>query len=155
MRYTRLPLALATLVGLAALVALATPAAAEIDGDVRIGYYTDAEEPMIGGGILTHLDDRWYFNPNGEYVLVDNGDLLTINADFHYDFPLNDRWNWWLGAGPALILADPDPGDSDTDLGANLLVGAGATQGRVRPFVQGKVVVADDSEFVVGFGIRF
>lgn len=133
----------------------ATPAVAEIDGDIRAGYYIDTEEPMIGGGILTGLGEGWYFNPNAEIVFVDGGDLITLNGDFHYDFSLGSDASWWLGAGPAILFADADGGDDDTDLGVNLLIGVTALHGKVRPFAQGKVIISDDTEGVISVGIRF
>lgn len=139
--------------------ASAGPLCAGVDGDVRAGAYTDAEGAMVGGGVLFDLEKshRWYFNPNAELVFPDEGDLLTLNGDFHYDFADTNRVTYWVGAGPAVILTDDDlPGDNDNaDFGANLLAGLGAMRGDVRPFGQVKVTVADDSEAVLLFGIRF
>ncbi len=126
-----------------------------LDVDLRGGYYADIEEPMLGGGVLAQLSERWFINPNIEYVLVSNGELFTINGDVHYDFPFSDSANWWLGGGIALIHADPDFGSDDTDVGANLLIGIGGTRGAVRPFAQGKLVLSDDSEATIAVGIRF
>ena len=138
----------------AALCAL--PIGAGVDGDLRGGAYTDAEAAMVGGGALVNLEpsNRWYFNPNLELAFPERGDLMTVNGDFHYDFP-SGGLAYWVGAGPALRFVDPEIGDNDTDLGANVLAGLGARQGDVRPFGQLKVMVADDSEAVLMFGIRF
>lgn len=130
---------------------------ADVDVDLRGGYYTDVEDPYLGGGILMNLgDSRWYFNPNAEFVFSDDPDLMTLNGDFHYDFTETSEWSFWAGGGPAVIFTDPDPGDSDTDLGLNLLVGTGMRSTRVRPFFQLKGVIADeDDEAVLTAGIRF
>jgi len=143
----------------AALVAFlcVQPALADVDGDIRAGAYTDAEGGMIGGGVLMDIDSahRWYFNPNLELVFPDDADLMTVNGDFHYDFPSASKVTYWVGAGPALLVEDPDFGERDTDLGANLLAGLGSREGNVRPFGQLKVTIADDSEAAILFGIRF
>ena len=132
---------------------------AGVDGDVRAGAYTDAEGAMIGGGVLFDLEQsqHWFFNPNAELVFPDEGDLLTVNGDFHYDFASSNRVSYWVGAGPALLFRDDDlGGDNDnTDFGANLLAGLGAERGDIRPFGQLKLTLADDSEAVLLFGIRF
>jgi len=143
----------------AGLLALASvqPALASIDGDVRAGAYTDADAGMVGGGVLMDIDSthHWYFNPNLEIAFPENADLMTVNGDFHYDFPGASKVTYWVGAGPALRFEDPEFGNRDTDLGANLLAGIGSRQGDVRPFGQLKVTIADDSEAVILFGVRF
>ena len=134
---------------------------AGVDGDVRAGAYTDAEAAMIGGGVLFDLEksQHWFFNPNAELVFPDEGDLMTLNGDFHYDFASSKNVSYWVGAGPALLFSDDDNdfGDDNdnTDFGANLLAGLGAEHGNIRPFGQLKLTLADDSEAVLLFGIRF
>ena len=155
-RTTRL---LPTPVLAAALLVLLAPAfaAAQVDLDLRTGVYTEESDPFVGIGANARVTGQWFFNPNAEFVFVDNGDLVTVNADFHRD--LAERgWpvDFWLGGGPALIFRDPDRGDSETDFGFNLLAGVGFLRGAaVRPYVQGKVVLSDDSQAVVAFGLRF
>ncbi|MGH9748463.1 MAG: hypothetical protein ACRD6R_00875 [Candidatus Polarisedimenticolia bacterium] len=129
------------------------------DFGVRGGPYTDSEEPFVGAELLFNLDNenRWYGNPNAEYVFVENGGLATVSFDFHYDLAAGGRAAVWAGAGPTLILVDRDrPGnDDDVDAGANLLFGVGAREGEVRPYGQVKLILADDSQAVLAFGIRF
>ena len=159
MRTTRL-LAFAGILTLV-LVGTATQARADVDVDVRGGVYADAEGPFVGAGILTPFGSsrQWFFNPNAEAAFGDSVDVLSANFDVHYDFPTDTAWTIWMGAGPALIDRNfdgpPPDGQDDMDLGANFLVGAGARKGDYRPFLQGKVTVADDSEFVFAAGLRF
>ena len=151
------------LTGLAlALVLVPASGAEEIDGDLRLGVYTDASEAFLGGGILTRLGaSKWFLNPNLEYVFVDRGDLATLNMDFHYDLLSEGEADFWLGAGPALVLRDNDPprgarGDDETDFGVNLFAGVGFLRSSaVRPYFQAKLLLSDDSEGVIAFGIRF
>lgn len=136
-------------------------ARADVDFGLRGGVYTDAEEPFVGGEILFPIDGSFFLNPNLEYVLIDNGDFYTINLDFHYDFWSQRNLSAWVGAGAALIQTELDPprgrgqGVDETDFGVNLLAGVGASRGVLRPYLQGKVVLSDDSEFVVAVGLRF
>lgn len=156
MSRNRLAPAAAALVALAAL-SIPTPAAAQVDFDLRAGLYTDTEEAFIGAGILTGVTGRWFFNPNLEYVFVDPGSLWTLNGDFHYDFAQRGNWTVWAGFGPALIFRDSGrPRDSsETDFGANLLAGIGMVRGAVRPYGQFKIILSDDTEAVVAIGLRF
>jgi hypothetical protein len=139
----------------AALFAAPAPASAETFG-VRLGYYTDVEEPFLGAELLFRLAPRIWLNPNVEAVLVDNGRLLTLNGDVHYDLPVGGRNMIWVGAGLAVINADPEGDDNgNTDLGANFFAGIGRRTGRVIPYAQVKAIAKDETEFVVAVGLRF
>jgi hypothetical protein len=147
-----------TRLALAAAILLAVPAAAQADPrfGVRLGYYTEAEDPFIGAELLFRIVPEIYFNPNVEVVLVDNGRYLTANGDFHYDFYSGRRTFLWLGAGLAVLNRNPEgPAEGDTDLGVNLLGGIGARRGRVIPYAQAKVILKSDTELVIGVGLRF
>ncbi len=129
-----------------------------IEGDLRLGVYTDVSEAFVGGGLVVPLQEgsRWSFVPNLEYVFVDRGDLLTVNADFQYDIGSEGSVDFWLGAGPALVLRDNDRGHDSTDFGVNLFAGIGLLRDSpLRPFLQGKLLLSDESEGVVAFGVRF
>ena len=140
----------------AALLTLLVPAGtARADNfGLRAGFYTDAGEPFVGVEFLARVGKRVYFNPNFEYVFTDDPHYMTFNADFHYDFRTHSRAYVWAGAGLGVLYTDPKVGDSNTDLGLNLLFGVGL-KGEVIPYIQGKVIVSDNSEFVIGFGVRF
>lgn len=123
-----------------------------MDLDVRAGVYTDAEGFAIGGGLLTPIGSGtgWFFNPNVEVAMPDGDNVLTINGDFHYDFPAGGSISPYIGAGPAVLRHS-----GDTDFGLNLFGGLSALQGSVRPFVQMKGVVADRGDLALMGGLRF
>lgn len=140
------------------------PAHAQVDFGVRGGVYSDDGDPFVGAELLGNFHGtRWYYNPNVEVVFVDPGDLVTVNADFHYDVPTTTPFDVWLGAGGALVFRDYGndgrrgrADDSTTDPGLNLLGGLGFNpNGDVRPYVQGKLLLSDDSQAVLAFGLRF
>jgi hypothetical protein len=139
-------------------------ARAEIDFGVRGGLYSDAEAGFLGAELLTGISRNWFLNPNLEYVFVDDGDLWTLNLDAHYDFRTGAPYYVWAGGGPAVIFSSLDPprgcrrcdDDSETDLGLNLLAGVGFGKGQaIRPYVQGKVILSDNTEAVIAFGLHF
>jgi hypothetical protein len=142
---------------------IASPALAQWDFGIRGGLYTEDSDPFVGIEGLTRMGaSRWYFNPNFEAVFVDNGDLFTVNGDFHYDFEPSGSVDFWAGGGPALIFRDFDRGrfgrgnDTETDLGLDLLAGLGFNpRASVRPYFQAKLILSDDTEGVVAFGVRF
>jgi hypothetical protein len=150
---------LTTLVALGLLCLAPSAAGAEIDPGVRAGVYSDASEGFVGVELLTDITPEWFFNPNLEYVFVDNGSLWTLNGDVHYDLDIGSPWAVWLGGGLGVIFREVDlprgRSEDETDLGLNLLAGAGAQRGALRPYVQGKVIIADDTEAVIAIGLRF
>ena len=140
---------------LAVLVSLlsAAPARAANVG-VRAGLYTDPTDPFVGAELLLGLSHRVYLNPNVEYIFRDNQTYMTFNGDFHYDFETHGPYVW-VGAGLAVIYHNPDgPVGANTDVGANILLGVGA-KGDVIPYVQAKLIIKDNTQFVIAAGIRF
>jgi hypothetical protein len=152
-------LALATLFLIPAL------AQAQVDFGVRGGFYSDASAGFIGGEVLTRTPFRnWFFNPNFEYVFVDDGHLYTLNLDAHYDLSTGGPYSFWLGGGPAVIFSRVDApfgcrgcgSDSQTDFGLNLIAGAGIwPRNNIRPYIQGKVTLSDNTEASLAVGVRF
>jgi hypothetical protein len=145
------------LAGLILGAALAAPAAADdAKVGVRGGYYFDTAEPFVGLELLVRVAPRFYFNPNAEYVFVNDAHYFTWNADFHYDFHAHHGSFAWLGGGLAVTTLDRNGANhTTTDVGANFLAGVGVRTGGVIPYFQAKVIAKDSSEFVLGFGLRF
>ena len=126
----------------------------------RAGFYSDGSNAFIGGeALMPVFGERWYFNPNFEYVFADNGHLWTLNFDFHRDFRTDAPFYLWLGAGPAILHSDSDlPRRADhTDFGVNLFGGIGfkLSHSDVVPYIQPKVILSDNSQFSLAFGLRF
>jgi hypothetical protein len=132
---------------------------------IRAGVYTDIKEYFLGLELLSRISHNLYFNPNAEYVFVDNLTYVTFNLDFHYDFYTDSPLFFWLGAGLGILYSNPEgPPESDVDLGANLLFGIGIrTESPLTPYFQGKFILADrngdangdKNEFVLAIGLRF
>jgi hypothetical protein len=69
---------------------------------------------------------------------------------------MNGDLHGWLGAGLALVDRENRFGNGSSDVGLNLLGGVGFLRGRpVRPYLQAKILLSDDTEGVVAVGIRF
>jgi len=125
---------------------------------IRVGTYNDMDDFFIGGELLNRVGNRIYFNPNFEYVLVDNFTYFTANADFTYNFLLRRSAAFmWIGGGAGLAYIDPEgQADANTELALNLLFGLGLDlRSTITPYIQGKFILGDLDEFVLAFGIRF
>lgn len=139
------------------LCAACLPAEADIQPGIRLGAYSSPGSGAVGGELLMGINRQWFFNPNVEYVFQPNAGMVAVSLDVHYDLQTSAPVYLWLGAGPTILHRSPDgPGRSTTDMGVNLLFGVGFNKGRgVIPYVQSKIVVSDDSQFALAFGVRF
>lgn len=124
---------------------------------IRIGTYSNVGDIFLGGGFTTPLGDRWFFNPNFEYVFAQHQTYATFNGDFEYSIPDRVRaLSFWAGGGLGIIYDNPNgPSGSNTQLGLNLMGGVGIHAGSVMPYVQPKIILKRNSVFVMGFGVRF
>jgi hypothetical protein len=136
---------------------LAPSAAAETRFGIHAGIWTDDGDPLVGGDVVLSLHEpHWTLNPSVEYVAGNRVDRWIVNGDALYDLDLDTKAEVWVGGGLAILFKDHDRGGSDTDLGLNLLAGAGLnTSSGLLPYVQGKAVISDDSSFAFVLGLRF
>lgn len=143
-----------------AVLLFSASANADVKFGARAGFYSDGNNAFIGGEILAPVfRDQWYFNPNLEYVFVNNGSLVTFNFDFHYDLNGDYPVYLWLGGGPAILHSHVDRprGVSDTNVGVDLLFGVGfkIRHSDLVPYIQPKVILSNNSQFSLAFGLRF
>ena len=131
---------------------------------VRGGAYSVDSHGFFGGGVALPVSERFWFNPNAEWLFVSDIDrMFTVNADLQYDLPANGSIRPWLGAGIGVRhFAKGNGWGPEHSLGLNLLGGLGfGGRSAVIPFVQGKVFLAGDTlfantaEVVLSAGIRF
>ncbi len=156
MRFPHRFLGLAAAVAVCAVLVPAQSARAELLG-IRGGAYTDLNKPFVGAELIGRFshDLPLYFNPNVEYVFLENNTYMTLNADFHCDFYTHGPGFVWVGGGLAVIYQNPKgPGAGSTDAAGNLLFGVGL-RGDVIPYVQVKLIAKEHTELVIGLGLRF
>lgn len=127
------------------LLVVSTAAEAQTTFGVRAGV-TDGE-PMLGVELLTPITGDIMFNPNIEA----SSEVVSANVDAHYDFDLNRRTSFWLGAG----LAAAKPEDGDAGFGLNILGGIGTRMNRFYPYAQVKLTTVLDGYGSIAVGIRF
>lgn len=134
------------------MVISAVPAAAQGAG-VRGGISVDPDQFYFGGHFETSpLIESLYFRPNLEVGIGDDLMLLGANFEFLYKFPSRSGWRVYAGAGPALNIYMPDEGDSNTEAGFNVMVGAEQSRGL---FFEFKIGAIDSPDFKFGVGWTF
>jgi hypothetical protein len=121
--------------------------AAEARFGIHAGVWTDDGDPLVGGDVVLPLHEpHWTLNPSLEYVAGDRVDRWILNGDALYDLDLDTKAEVWVGGGLAILFNDHDRGGSSTDLGLNLLAGAGLdTSSGLLPYVS----------FALVLGLRF
>jgi len=135
-------------------ILLAGPASAQGAG-IRGGVSIDPDQVYVGGHYETApLVDRLHFRPNLEVGLGDNVTHIGVNMEFVYKFPRRNGWAIYTGGGPAVNFYNHDnaagEGDTSTEGGLNLLVGAEQTGGLFFEFKVG-AIDSPDVKFGVGF----
>ena len=129
------------------LVLFAVTAEARVRWGGRVGIVDG--EPMIGGEMVMPIGGGFWFNPNIEV----SSEVISTNADAHYDIELTRQAVLWFGAGIALI----NPDGQDLDVGVNVLAGIGTNRGGRIFYAQAKVVAPSDYDGYnsIAVGIRF
>ena len=158
MRNSRIHIARRAGVVVFALLAAAAPAvAADPSFGIHAGVWTEDGDPLVGAEVELPLDSpRWAIVPSLEYVPGDGVDRWIANADATYELDLDTKAEIWVGGGLAVLFTDHERHGSDTNLGVNLLAGAGLeTSSGLYPYLQGKVVISEDSALAVVLGLRF
>jgi hypothetical protein len=142
-----------------AISVLSFPAAA-VSGPIGFtafgGLYTDpVDEFMLGAGAKLGFGGLGV-TPYAEYIFVESGTYYTLNVDGTIPIIPLGVASLYGGAGVGLHIFDPEIGDSDTETGINLLVGAGFNAIGLKPYGQIKYVFLDgDDPLVFMAGVRF
>jgi len=131
----------------------ATPAEAQVAPGVQAGVSLDPDQFYFGGHIdSSPLVDRLRFRPSVDIGIGGDGTAVAANFEFTYTFPGTRRWNPYVGGGPAVNFFNPDVGDSDSQAGLNLLVGAKNNAG---VFFEIKIGVEGSPDLKFGVGYTF
>lgn len=77
----------------------------------------------LGVGITMPLQENIDFSPNFNYYFTE-GTIFTIDADFHYNFNLDQNWTVYPLIGLLWFHSAPEIGEDYNKIGAN--IGGGA-----------------------------
>jgi len=152
----------APLLVLPLLAVLSTPVFAQ--GTAHVGYRGwgvraggSSNPDQFYGGVHWDLGEfarNVRFRPNFEIGVGDHVTTLQGNAEVHYVFSKVQVWKPYVGGSAGFIYADPDHGDSETDLS---VMGVGGVETKLKSatsfFIEGKVgLTNDDPDFKLGVG---
>jgi hypothetical protein len=145
----------------AAMLLLALPGAGQADTSVGLhgGFSSGPDQFIIGPHLnLSPVAENLYIVPSGEVGFGDNLTTLAFNGDLQYRFETSSEVRPYAGGGVTLLWFNPDgPGDSDTNLGVNILGGIffGRLNGQPM-FVDVKAGLTDEvPDWKFQFGINF
>ena len=144
---------------LATLVALSAGPALCADGfefSARGGQVLGAGS-QVGADLWIPMGPRVHFTPNLEHVFKANYNDTSLNADLRLDVPTSGSVRVWFGLGIGGVFQDGrQPGmEDETKLVTNFVSGVGFRSGRLTPYIQAKVARTDETDFSLGFGLRF
>lgn len=119
----------------------------------RVGYDFQAREVMLSANLTVPMASRVEFYPSLDIYTPERGNKIGFNGDVKVSFPTNPGPQFYLGGGVGVV--NRTVGDfSNTDVGANLLMGLESRSGWVHPFVEGRVLLHDRSSFNLIGGIN-
>jgi hypothetical protein len=141
------------------------PAAAMAQGPLetgigpRVGFSANPDQIVIGGqAIIGEIAPNLTFDPNLELGFGDHATVVAANFDLHYHFDVaHQNWRPYAGFGMGINFIDFDHGDSNTEVGGDVIVGAGTpTRAGNRFFGELKLGLGDipDFKLIVGWNFR-
>jgi hypothetical protein len=155
----RRALTLCALCALLPAAALAQGSSTETAIGPRVGVSLTPDQFVFGGqAIVGEIAPNLTFDPSLELGFGDNVTSVAMNFDVHYHFVVqNSKWRPYAGGGIGVGFFDFDSGGSETDVGANLVVGASApTKGGNRFFGELRIGLGDlaDLKMMVGWNFK-
>ncbi|TMQ69335.1 MAG: hypothetical protein E6K80_12050 [Candidatus Eisenbacteria bacterium] len=128
----------------------------------RVGFSSNPDQLVLGGqAIIGELAPDLTFDPSLEFGFGDHSTVIAANFDLHYHFVLTgSAWRPYAGAGIGLNFIEVDEGfaadRSDTEVGGNLILGAGVpTRSGNRFFSELKLGLGDVPELKLLVGWNF
>lgn len=93
--------------------------------------------------------------PTLEYVFEENSTIWAMNVDAHIPVMALPVVAFYVGAGIGGYTDDPKFGETESDIGVNLLVGTKATVRKLKPFGELKYTTSGPDTVVLTLGLRF
>lgn len=140
------------------LVLGASTASAESSVGIRGGLSSNPDQILIGAHFQPPpVAKNLYIVPSGEAGFGDDVFTLSFNGDLEYQFGPQGTIRPYAGGGLSLFFADPDNGDSDTNLGVSALGGLLFDRKSGWPiFLEGKLGLSDEvPDFKLLVGLMF
>ena len=142
---------------LVALMATVAATAAEAQSSrvgARLGLDFDRDELFLGAQLTVPISTMVEFYPSIDIYTPDRGSLLGFNGDFKFRLPRDGSLDLYAGGGLGILSRSVED-NSNTDLGVNLFFGIESRVGRVHPFGEARIKIADGSGFQLLGGLNF
>jgi opacity protein-like surface antigen len=130
----------------------------------RVGFSIDPDQVVFGGQlIIGEIAPDLTFDPSLEFGFGDDVTVIALNFDVHYHFVVaGSNWRPYAGGGIGINFIEFDddfPGrdDSETEVGGNVILGAGVpTTAGNRFFTELKFGLGDvpTLKMLVGWNFR-
>ena len=125
----------------------------------RVGMNFDSDKFVIGAQAeLGRVLQTARFAPSLDLDLGDNNTMTSLNFDFRwYLFPLPETGIFFYGsAGPTIVLGSPGKGDTQSEIGLNLVAGVKIPmKGKNRYNLEVRFGFGDIPDLKVMLGILF
>jgi len=119
----------------------------------HLGYNFDVDDLLLGAQLTWPITPDLALYPTFDYYFVSPGSLWSLNFDLKYRPPT--RYGaWYVGGGLNYSRATLN-GNGGSDTGLNLLTGLEGRRGRMRPYVEGKFILANGSSFQLVGGVSW
>lgn len=140
----------------AGLVAGLTSAAAAQAPHVgaRLGYDFDSKDMLVSTQVTLPVTSRLEFYPSIDVYLPEEGTRTGFNGDLKFRMPMLSGPELYVGGGMNVLLRNVN-NESDTDVGVKGLLGIETRTGWIHPFLEGRVLMHDESSFQFIGGLNF
>jgi len=116
----------------------------------HIGYSFDTDDMLLGAQLSLPIATQLDFYPSFDYYFVDGSNSVwALNVDLKFR-PQTRYRIWYLGGGLNLLH-----GAGGTDSHLNLLTGLEDRHGTMRPYVEAKFILGDNTLFQLVGGISW
>ena len=120
----------------------------------HVGFEFDDQNFAIGAQFSVPVAHHLEVYPSFDYYFVDVGSLWAVNADLKWRVA-HERPDW-LYVGGGLNISRTGLGVfHDTNAGLNLLLGVEPLKGKIHPFGEGRLTIADQTRFQLTAGLNF
>jgi hypothetical protein len=110
----------------AAMLLAGANAMAAFNIGARAGYSSNPDQFVIGGqAVIGSVAPFIQLAPSLDLGFGNNVSTTALNIDLQFNLPSLPKIspNIYVGAGPTLVMANPDKGNSDTEVGISLVAG--------------------------------
>ena len=120
----------------------------------RVGYDFDSKNPVLSVQATVPVTPILEFYPSADVYLPDHGSMMGFNGDLKVNIPATTGPRVYLGGGLGVQTRNVQ-GVSNTDVGANALLGLESRSSWVHPFVEGRAFLSETNRATVLVGLNF